>query len=192
MRAIYTLVLFFALLAGCSTTPPLAHYPKTQAVLDQWSLSAKFGVKTSQDGGTFTVVWHQHLDGYIIDIHGPLAQGRGRLVKNERGVTYYASSGETATAADADQLLRREMGLALPVSALQYWLQGKASPWLDTATIVRDQNHFPRTIQQENWTIAYDRFKPVADLVLPFSLKISNPVEQVEAKIIVRQWQPLK
>ena len=111
------IILVLALLAGCASLPKrLPPLTAEQPWLSKWSLTGKLGLRSRQDGGTFTVIWHQNGTNYTIDFQAPLAQGSGRLVKTAASVTYYASDGSKAQADNAAMLLRQETGLVLPIA----------------------------------------------------------------------------
>ncbi|MDZ7684140.1 MAG: lipoprotein insertase outer membrane protein LolB [Gammaproteobacteria bacterium] len=157
-------------LGGCATTS------RDSVSLDPaWHLNGKLGVVSRDRRGSFGLDWQQFEGGYEIDLLGPLGMGVARVRRAGNQVTLEMPGEAPITATNADELLYRATGLAIPVTPMRHWVLGEPAPGRFRA---RDDG-----FRQYGWDIAYQRFEDG----LPMRMTVSRA--EARLTLIVRRWE---
>jgi outer membrane lipoprotein LolB len=147
------------LVAGCGQLPtrpaPADAAPVWAApAWADWELRGRIAVRAGEQGWHASLAWRQTGEDFQLDLGGPLGQGALRLHGDAGGVGLERADGLRDRAADADVLLLRHTGWALPVSGLRYWVQGLAAPGR-AAEWERGSDGRPLRLRQDGWDIRY-------------------------------------
>ena len=77
------------------------------------------------------------------------------------------------------------MGFDLPIENLHYWLLGVPNPD-STFDLSRNDQDRAKVLSQAGWSIAYDRYMPVAGDLLPARLVLT--AGNVRVRIVIDHW----
>ena len=192
-------VLLIALLVitGCahrgSLTPPqdvLEHQRQLQQVND-WQLTGKLGIRTSDDSGSASLKWAQQTAHYQINLSGPLGQKR-MIITGEPGNVRLEQTGEPVQQAKtAEALIKKSVGWTLPVTQLAYWVRGVPAPKLRITHLHQNTNGLLDQLHQGGWVITYSNYHDhqYNGLTLPLPGKITAEYKDVRLILAIRDWQ---
>lgn len=169
------------------TDASIAERDARLAALKPWRALGSLVVE-SEASGTFnaTFAWDASVSGFDIRLIGPLGLKTYRLVEDKQGARLYGD--EEIAGSSAEELLRDEMGVSIPLVSMQDWvvgLQGAA------AEAERDnKGRLSQMLVTENndnrWRVEFERYRQVDDLDLPRTILVSG--DGVEIKVSVRKW----
>ncbi len=185
-------------LGACSVKPPVAVgydvaplWHQRLALLerlDGWSLDGRIAVRDGGKAWSAKLSWTQRGVSYDILIAAPFGQGAARL-SGEPGRALIDISGQQMLVADdPSALLFEQVGWAVPVDALQYWLVGRPDPhsaalleWDELGQVVR--------LEQGAWVVDYQRYSEdnaAVGVTLPTKVRLES--RQLRVKIVIDQW----
>lgn len=161
--------------------------------MKSWRLQGRVGVQHQAQSWTFSIVWLQQ-DGkqYAMNIKNPLTGNiLAQLKSTAQGVSLLANDGKTYRNADAEQLLRQQMGVGLPLKGMKYWVRGLVSPDYpqQKEALKLDVYGRPVQLQQAGWTVKYTKYDTESPYALPSKLSLSHSVEKTRVKVVAKDWQ---
>lgn len=190
-------------LIGCvHLTPPPSAVSSVKTVASRqralrrfthWQVSGAFSITQGRRRVLANYRWQQRgRDFYQLDIAGPLnvgalqVLGRPGRVTLQRGVKRWQ-------AADANQLLKAQLGWYFPVSSLYDWVRGLPKPAKSQAM------HYDRfgrlsAFQQGHWQVRILRYQSALGMDLPGLIDLSNTSIQpaVHIRWVAKQWEHLR
>lgn len=197
------LLLFSALLVGCTTTGVRLTDAERHIVwqnhltalngIHRWSLRGRVALRADDRGWQASLRWVKSAHMQTIQLAGPFGSGRVSLQQDHRGAVLTDSRGNQYRENDAEILLQRITGWQLPVSGLQYWIRGQAIP--DTAADVKlDSFGRLERLKQADWDIHYQAYVQHGSLYLPRRIFMSRPLEEdsdrkLEVRLVLNHWQ---
>jgi len=124
--------------------------------------AGRFAVNVTEAGGSPDAVqggfsWRDTGQHLRLDLVNPLGSTLARISVDGMGAVLEQADGKTERAADADALLARVVGTALPVSNLRDWLQGRAGSG-PTHDMERDGAGRPLSFGQDGWQVQMSRY----------------------------------
>jgi len=190
-------LLLLALLftGGCahhSLTPPqdvLEHQRQVQAIND-WTLTGKLGIRTTEDSGSASVKWVQKIANYQINLSGPLGQ-KSMIITGTPDKVRLEQTGEPAQEAKtAEALIKKSVGWTLPVAQLAYWVRGVPAPKLRITHLQQNQNGLIDQLIQGDWSITYSNYRDQSfnGVTLPLPGKITAEYKDVRLVLVIRDW----
>jgi outer membrane lipoprotein LolB len=185
-------LLCFALLAGCATTPsgrPGTALPENLQDLDRWQARGRLGVSGPETGGSGSFDWQQHGDRADVQIRGPVGVGSVRLHLKGEGarpqLKLETANGQTLESDAAWSELEARLGAAVPAGNLRYWMLGLAAPgehqWHE------NNEEGVVTLEQGGWRIDYQRYSSDPGARVPVKLQAVSGAARV--RIVVDQWR---
>lgn len=182
----FTLVLLFALLAGCASVPaPVAAPPVKQALVPSFQLHGRISVRHENQAFSGNLEWrHTPADDSFL-LLSPLGQGVARINRDAQGVRLQTSDGKILQAADAESLTQRALGFSLPLSGLAHWVQAQAQSADAQRRYGNDGN--TEKLSEQGWQIEYFNYRPVDGGVLP--AKIYMEGAGISLRLVVDSWQ---
>ena len=197
-----SLAICAALIAGCAGLQDL--FPTARDVADpdtawqahadelsrlrSWSLLGTLAVRSSDgDASRVTLRWRQTRDSYLVRFMGPLGAGLFEVEGTAGGVEARFPDGRSVSAASPEVLLEREIGWSVPLRGLRYWVVGAPAPDGPAPKLEFDDHGRLARLEQAGWTVVYERYDALDDLVLPERIRFSS--ESVDATVVVRRWK---
>jgi len=180
------------LLTGCASLqqPPYRVLTTQQrqqqlAKLQQWRLQGVVSVRAQRRTHIVYVNWQQWRHHYQLHIAGPLNIDSIQIDGTPQRVTLRRGSQQKISAATPEQLLDRQLGWALPLSNLYYWIRSLPVPH-QPVQLKEDRYGHIIALKQNGWWVNYGRYRRYGALDLPTHLMLQSP--QLRIKIIIRQW----
>jgi len=175
-------------LAACATVrplpPPSVTWEQRVADLQQsrgWQLDGRAAVAVGTQGWQATLNWRQ--SGMFAEVHlaGPFGIGALVLKQGPDGLSMNGAPPSDAVISQVQE----KLGFDLPLENFHYWLLGVPNP-AAAFELSRDDQDRAKAITQAGWSIAYDRYMPVAGDSLPARLVLSR--DDVRVRIVIDHW----
>jgi outer membrane lipoprotein LolB len=175
-------------LAACATVRPLppSSVKWEQRVTDLqqgggWQLDGRAAVAIGTQGWQATLNWRQ--SGTFAEVHlaGPFGIGALVLKQGPDGLSLNGAPPSDAVLSQVQE----KLGFDLPLENFHYWLLGVPNPAYGFELSRNDQDR-AKAITQAGWSIAYDRYMPVAGDSLPARLVLSR--DDVRVRIVIDHW----
>lgn len=196
MQRTSLLFLTILFLSGCvhqgSLTPPqdvLEHQRQVQAIND-WQLTGKLGIRTTEDSGSASVRWVQQIANYQINLSGPLGQ-KSMIITGTPDKVRLEQTGEPAQEAKtAEALIKKSAGWTLPIAQLTYWVRGVPAPKLRISHLQQNESGLIAQLIQEGWNISYSNYRDQTfnGIILPLPGKITAQYKDVRLVLVIRDW----
>lgn len=187
-------ILLAALLAACTSLPPKPIGQPNQAAwqkrsaklqtLSDWQLRGRIAIDNGDRGGSGSLTWIEHAPRLELLFSGPFGIGAFRIYGTPKGL-FIDTGDKTFYTSDPAHFLARRLGGPLPVDSLRYWALGIPAPG-GAAGIRVDQDGLLRHLEQNGWSIDYDRFQTANGWTLPARLQAHRG--QVKIKLVVEGW----
>ena len=146
-KVIFTLLL----IPGCTTKPTLPDRPVA------FEIAGKIGVRDASQGYSAQFNWRQYMDGYDIEVWGPLGQGRTRL--HGAGPQMQVWQGdEMLGVGSPEDVMRANLGWSMPVEVLPFWMQGRPHVALPVSDETLDEQQRYLSFTQAGWQVALSRY----------------------------------
>ncbi len=179
------------LLGACATTAETPLYPGWQArqtalsALRDWSVTGRLALTNEQQGWHASLHWIQQGPAYVIDLIGPLGQGRVRIRGDARTVSLQTADGQLLHSTDPEQLLEQAVGVRIPLKGLLYWVRGLPDPG-QHSTLTQDEQGRLSRLEQGGWVIDYLGYMPVANLELPKRIRAYQG--ELKVQVFISEW----
>jgi outer membrane lipoprotein LolB len=186
MRRALTLIGCCAL-AACATTrtqPPSTRWEPRAGDLQRvsvWQLDGRAAVALGTQGWQATLNWRQADQTAEVHLSGPFGIGALVLKQTPEGLSLNGAPPSDAVLSSVQE----KLGFDLPIENLHYWLLGVPNP-NSTFELSRNDQDRAKVLSQAGWSIAYDRYMPVAGDLLPARLVLTAGT--VRVRIIVDHW----
>jgi len=177
-----------------TTKPTSGVWEQRKATLarkNTWNLNSKIGLSYQEEYWQFGLHWAQKASGkYTMQINNPLTGAVvAKLLQNNQGATLLANDGKTYRSGNAEQLLRSQSGLNMPLHGMQHWVKGITSPQYKVDRLVLDNRGRPTLIQQAGWLIQYSAYLNNTTTALPRKINLKRTKDNVNVKMFVKQWK---
>jgi outer membrane lipoprotein LolB len=192
------------LLAGCAAAPPLDGEQRLRAPLyeqrvawlsqvDSWALQGRLAVSDEAEGGSGSFSWRQEGGSSRMDFHGALGRGAWRLVADANGAELEFADGTLYRAASVDSLVRGQIGWAVPVESLAWWVRGLAAPGEVQQRLLDEEGRLSE-LRQNGWSIEFGRYGQAgvsngAHGALTLPLRMTARQADRAVKLVVRKWE---
>ena len=184
LRTVAALVL--AALGGCAVSPVAPFVAADPDAYASWTATGRLALAANGEGGSGSFTWEQQAGATTLSLRGPLGAGAMRVTLDGDSLSVTDGNGRSLDTEQTRQLLRERLGADLPWSRLRYWMLGVPAP--DGPSRVEDADRAPlRVIEQADWRIGYDAFRPTAGTSLPARFTASHA--GVRLKVTVDEWQ---
>ena len=186
-------------LAGCAqsglrpTAPALSsddlHAAHVAAIgtLREWRLAGRLGVKRGYKGFSADLDWRESAAGYSLRVAAPLNGGTFALDGDATAVTLVTPKGETYTAANADTLMRRHLGWALPLAGTRFWVRGLPDPAYPVTGEHLDDAGRWTEFAQDGWHVNVLEYRVAAGLALPARLVLAH--DKLQVRMVIKTWE---
>lgn len=144
-----------AVVAGCASVP------KYQPPEDGFVLRGKLGVVQQDESFSARFYWRQSGPNFVIDLWGPLGQGRVGLAGNDRLLELQDGDGTLISQGPPDIVMQQHLGWSLPLSVLPEWVQGRPAAGLPVDDPVYDADGRLASFGQLSWRVELERYQRV-------------------------------
>ncbi len=178
-------------LAGCGHLGPdrpeqVVTDLSSHEAVQSFVLDGRVSVKTSEEQYSGHLRWDRTGPGETLRLNTPLGQGVAEIRRTADGLVLTDADGRSYPAEDADSLLQRVMGVRLPLEGLVYWLYARPRPEASHRARLDALGRVSR-LEQDGWSIEYDRYQDREGLVLPGRLFATRD-DGIQFRLIVDQW----
>lgn len=170
--------------AGCAARQPREPVPPA---MDSWKMQGRLALANGRDGGSGTLFWEQSPSSTQLQFHGALGRGSWRLAADRSGAVLTLSDSRQFRAPSVSELIERHIEWDIPVDALTHWVLGRPAP--GTHQIGHGYDGHIDLLQQFDWTIEFDGYRPISGHVLPRKIVARRGGDEV--RLIVSDWEPL-
>ena len=194
-------VFFFSVtLAGCSNFQAVeklnffsAETPRSCA--EKVGIKGRFSIRYKTDGreeslhGGFD--WKQTSDYTVITLFSPLGQSMAKIEVTPQLATFIAPGRAPRSAANAEELIKSELGWTLPVTGLKDWLQGCAIDMQGQPFVATPESK--QVITKDGWQIDYVTWIDGPSMPLPKRIDMikgspdSGDVD-IHLKLVIDEW----
>ena len=174
------------LVGGCATTPA-PRGSQSAAAVTAWQLNGRVSLTRGEEGWHASLYWQEQTDTFYLRVSGPLGQGGFQLNGDARGIVLVDADGQRFIAQDVDALLVQVTGWQLPVKGLRYWIRGLPAPAAGKAQATRDEVGQLLRLEQSGWTVNYQRYQLIGDVLLPVKLQLLHA--DIAVRIVIDQWE---
>lgn len=186
-----SLAAVFLFVAGCAavprTTPPDWNDVKLRRqALTHWEIGGRTAVATAQDGWSAGLEWKQKGDVSVVKLSGALGIGGLEVRTDGESLDIKTSKGESLSGDEARATLERQLGLALPLRAMRFWLLGVPQPG-KPGLIQLDTDGRLGQLNQEGWTIYFDQYVNEAGNWMPGRVRVEQGTLKV--RVLVNRWE---
>lgn len=150
-----------------------------------FAFNGRIAIRQEERRESAAVRWVQRDGTDEILLLAPLGQTVARIVRNAEQVTLEAD-GQRYVADDPETLMQQVLGWRLPLSGLRYWVMALPSP-AGESRIERDAGGQMSLLQQQGWTIRYDRYAAAGAEALPLRLTLRR--EGIEVRLVIDEWE---
>lgn len=178
--------------AGCAvleSEPPRGLKPIERErlyAINEWSMEGRVAVHAEKEAWHANVQWQHSIGQDNLRISGPFGQGAVDIALNEQGIRITRSDGASEVSDQPEQLLRTQLGIAVPLSALRYWMLGVPEPG-QPYTSKFDGMGYLRGLGQLGWEIIYERYVAEGDWIVPEKMRVTKA--DMTLKLIIDQWR---
>ncbi|MFV0574561.1 MAG: lipoprotein insertase outer membrane protein LolB [Vibrio sp.] len=210
VKHIFTLFLssLILVLAGCSSVPDtqenysvdwLAHKDNLEKI-EAFKVSGKIGYKDAKQRESLSFVMKHSADYSELKLLSLFGQTVLTVQMSPTGAMVSNSDGEVQTAAKADDLIEKLIGISIPVSQLPDWIKGL--PTNADSVLFNESNtvsSLAKLIDHRAWQLAYMSYQSVPtqgtsvekalggkNITLPKQMQLQQKDTQV--KILITKW----
>jgi outer membrane lipoprotein LolB len=152
---------------------------KSMAALKTWSFEGRLAVNDGQESWSASLEWTHTEARDEIRLSGPLGQGAAVIVLTQDLVTIDKGDGQIYQSNQLDEFIQQQLGIAVPVSALRFWVLGIPQPEKPAVEIKEG-------FEQVNWQVHYGQMQKVGQAWLPRKMNVEY--QDVKLKLVIDQW----
>jgi outer membrane lipoprotein LolB len=153
--------------------------------VEAWSVDGRIAVHSEGDAWHAGFSWRHDSVEDVLHIAGPLGQGAVDIVLRGQWIQITRSDGTREVSERPEELLQARLGVAVPLSALRYWILGLPEP--DFEHVSRhDSSGQLRALKQLGWDVIYERYSGEGGWVLPTKMLVMQA--DIRLKIVIDQW----
>lgn len=153
----------------------------------RWQLSGKLGLRAEHLAETALIDWRQCGRRFDIRLAGPLGQTAAHLAGRGEHVVVQMHDREPLVTDDPEGLLLQELGWAIPLRALRYWVRAAPAPGATAVVVPGAGRSRPAAIEQFGWRVDYRDWHVRDGLALPAKLVLQG--EGLRATLLIRDWR---
>lgn len=158
--------------------------------MQSWSMGGRSALRFKADAWTFGLNWVQrNRQQYSLQIKHPITGTVIGILDQSPGRATLKSRGKVSTGPDAERLLQQQLGVKMPVNGMPYWIRGVMAPQYPVGKVTFGARGLPKQIIQAGWVMDYANYNGAGINALPTRINISRTQEQVNVRILAKQWQ---
>jgi len=191
-----------ALISGCITLTPETTADKTVTTIvtepaaadtqvvpaADFNLLGRISIQNRNERFSGSFRWQHLAISDEILLFTPLGQAVAEITKDQEGVRLITSKLEAFYAANVESLTEEILGWRLPLSGLQYWIQGTHSPVTAAEKDLDDKNQVI-AIRQDGWKIQFNSYAPAQSNQIPLPRTLDLVFENLRIRLVVDDWK---
>lgn len=154
--------------------------------LHDWELAGRMAVRVDNEAWSASLIWIQTGDTFEIRIIAPLARGTALITGDNDSVLLKTSDNREFSDNNVNEIMKKSLGWSIPLSAFNYWIRGISSPALATDKLVINDNGHLQKLEQDEWSIDYQRYDLTKENALPSRIEFTRSRTQV--RIVINRW----
>lgn len=151
-----------------------------------WSLSGKLAVSDGKDGGTGNLIWVHHGEISRMSFRGTFGKGAWQLNSDHSKARLELADGSVHEAATVSELVEKQVGWKIPVTALSWWIKGLAHPVAWESRELDGEGRLMKLVQLD-WEVDFDHYNNTSGPWLP--MKMTARRGDYRVKMVVREWK---
>jgi outer membrane lipoprotein LolB len=190
--------LIVLIVGGCVTPPQTtvatapeparweAHRSALQAI-HSWTAEGRIAANFAGDSASGSVNWSQSFDLVDFRFRGPFGIGGFRVHGDDERLRVRTSRGDDFLLEDPIEDMRLQMGWALPVRAMRYWILGIPDPRGPVELAFLPAGALA-ALEQDGWMVEFEDYQERAGYTLP--RKVTMRGDGVELRFVIDRWAP--
>jgi len=186
------------LIGGCVTPPETvtdrapdparwrAHQTAIQSI-HTWDAEGRVAADFSGDSASGSVSWSQSYDLIDFRFRGPFGIGGFHIHGDDERLRIQTSRGEDFLLEDPIEDMRAQLGWALPVRAMRYWIVGIPDPGGPARLAFSEDGHLV-ALEQAGWMVELDEYADVAGFQVPRRINMRG--DGIELRFVIDRWAP--
>jgi outer membrane lipoprotein LolB len=153
--------------------------------VEYWCMTGRSAAKYEGSGWQAGVRWCREKHKITLELTGPMGINAAILSYRYGELWIQDGSDQLSISHQPEQMLRSRLGFFVPLTALNFWLLGKAEPGR-----VNHQQYnqgLLDVLTQHGWRIEYDKYSSVNGYRLPKKIRLTR--DAVSLKIVVDEWR---
>ncbi|HKT29270.1 lipoprotein insertase outer membrane protein LolB [Dyella sp.] len=152
---------------------------------NHWILQGRLSVSNGKEGGPGTLTWVQDGDHYDFTFRTPIVGKSFRLTGGPDGALLEGVDGGPMQGPSAEALMRRALGLDVPLDELRAWVLGVRAQG-GNAQLSFGDNKLLSSLQQDGWEVTYPTWDTQHQPPLPKTVFADKPPYKV--KLAIDSW----
>jgi outer membrane lipoprotein LolB len=145
-----------------------------------WQFEGRIALANEKESISAAIAWVHQLERDDIELTGPLGQGRLLIAVLPNKVIVEDGDNRQEFQGAVESIFTEQLGVAVPVQALRYWVLGVNDPH---QAVVEQVEGFG----QSGWTVKFKEMQSVGGLTLPRKMGVEKELTKI--KLIVDQWK---
>ncbi len=162
----------------------------TMSLMPSWQMGGRAALRFKSNAWTFGLNWVQrNKQQFSLQIRNPITGTIVGLLDQSPGKATLKSRGKVSSGPDAERLLQQQLGVKMPVNGMPYWIRGVMAPQYPAGKVTLDAKGRPKQIVQAGWVMDYFNYQSLSFDAMPRKVNISRKQEQVNVRILAKQWK---
>ena len=189
-------VLMLMLLSGCAVHGPVTErvaqdvwqqHQVSLLALTDWGFDGRVVIGDGRTSTKMALHWQQQQEQFDIRLMSFFGQQQARFQGVNGGpVTLLRPGQPPLQAAGAMLLMQQELGWALPLAGLRYWVVGVPVPGRPADWGVDSLGRL-EWLEQDGWRVEFARYQMVAGMAMPRKIRLYH--ESLRARLVLDSWQ---
>lgn len=145
-----------------------------------WTFDGRIALSNEKDSISAAILWQHQKDRDVIELAGPLAQGKMQITVTADAVVIDDGDKSQEYRGVVEDIISAQIGIDVPVQSLKYWVLGLNDP---AAKVSEQVDGF----SQSGWQIKFKGMQAVKQLQLPHKMAVEKELTRI--KLIVDRWE---
>lgn len=185
--------LTLAALCACAAAPRAPEpsgepWPERRAALqavEEFVLRGRVAISNGEEGFNASLRWEQEGGAARLALEGPFGVGGLQIETAGGELSLRTARGEALDGAAAREALERELGFALPLASLRYWVLGVPDPALPAEEVLNQSQQLVRLVQ-DGWQVEYGPYRRTEAGWRPQRLVVRRDPARV--RLVIDRW----
>ena len=156
------------------------------ATLKHWRMDGRVGVRRADESWHAGLIWNHEPDTDRLYLSGPFGQGALNIKVTRHSIRVASADGTVEESDDPARMLESLIGVAVPVSALRYWILGLSYPDAECGCEY-DRSGRLKKLNQLGWVTEYQDYQTVEQWSVPKKLSVENASTRL--KLVIDEWR---